>query len=873
MQTFQLTAFQPLGPAMDTLFRLEPHSALVVATELDAARTTLRFLEERGMEIALVPDMANALRQVAQNRPSLILIDGSLPGEEGYALCRRLKAEASTSSIPIIFLLASTDMAGRANAFRAGANDYLIPPVPQEELEVRIAAHVRRPSQMKLLRIALDTAMDAAFLMNEQGGFAYVNEAACQSLGYSREELLQLTIEDIDPDVKVEHIQANSEATRQGTPFKQVLASRHRRRDGSIFPVEISVSGFNINGISLGLCTVRNVTARKEAEEQLHASEQAFRAMVEHSPDLISRYDVNCRRTYMNPAFVRHCYRPMEELLGKTPLEAPVMLDPKDFMARLKQVMSTGQEMAEEFPIRDSAGKLHWGHVRLVPEFDQDNKAVSVLSIGRNITAIKENENRFRTLAENFPDLLIRFDNEARHTYVNPAVIETFGLQMEGFYGKRPDELTVFGDKGQILTKAIHKAYVTGQPSEQEIELQTLLGTQTYEIRCIPKRDSGNCLIGILVIGRNVTQLRETERALRTSEREFRSLAENSPSIIVRYDTDCRRTYVNPAFLRKTGRDIEAVLSKSPEESGTIDTSEYGFADAMKQYTSKLREVMATQSPREFQLSWPNPENGEMTHHVSYVVPEYDLHGTVIGVLAIGHDITALKLAETRLEESYKLLQELTSRRETAREEERKYMAREVHDELGQRLTALRLKMGLLKLKKQPSSEDVQQATGVLIEMTDQTLKVVRDVTAFLRPAALGLGIGPALDWLADEFQRDTGIACALDLMVIKPILNETQATALFRSAQESLTNVARHSGAKEARISLEEMDGNYVLEIVDSGLGFDMNAPQLQRFGLAGIRERMLSVGGTTTVESAPGKGTRVRVTLPVPDQMIENE
>jgi PAS domain S-box-containing protein len=548
-------------------------------------------------------------------------------------------------------------------------------------------------------------------------------------------------------------------------------------------------------------------------------------------------------------------------------------LDPKDFIARLQHVIQTKQEMAGEFPVRDAAGNIHWGHVRLVPEFGQDGDVVSVLSIGRDITPIKENENRFRTLAENFPDLLIRFDNDARHTYLNPTAVSTFGLPQEDFYGKRPDELSIYGDQGPVMTRAIHLAFVTGRPSQIEIELKTPRGTQTYEIRCIPKRDSGQSLIGILVIGRNVTLLRETEQALRTSEREFRTLAEHSPSILVRYDTDCRRTYVNPAFLRKTGRGIEVMLSKSPEESGTIDTSEEGFADAMADYTRKLREVMTTQTPGEFQLNWPDPESGEMTHHVAYVVPEFDLRGTVVGALAIGHDITALKQAESRLEESYKLLQELTSRRETAREEERKRMAREIHDELGQRLTALRLKIGLLKLKNQPSAEEVQQASSVLIEMTDQTLKVVRDVSALLRPASLELGLCPALDWLADEFQRNTGITCDLDLMVVKPILDETQATALFRCAQESLTNVARHSGAKGARISLEEMDGSYILEIVDSGLGFDMSSPQLQRFGLAGIRERMVSVGGTATVESAPGKGTRVQVTLPVPDQKIASE
>lgn len=836
---------------------------LIVSGSSERVEPVVRFLQTRGTAAHLIEDIHDPRLENFQSAPALILIADDFPEGKGFTLCRRLKGGMETQAIPIIMLLSAANAAARDKTFEAGADDYLLSPIRTEELEARLRPHMQGLSDLETLHVALEAAHDAAFLCAHGGDFVYVNEAACRSLGYSREELLGLGVADIDPGYAHHRFETDKKLVAEGTDIRMTLPSVHRRRDGSEFPVEVSVSTFRMADAGFALCMVRDITERRAAEERLHASEQAFRAMVENSPDLISRYDRDFRRIYMNPAFLRHCFQHADELLGKTPLEAPVLMNPADFMACLQRVMQEKQEIIQEVPVRDAAGELHWGHVRLVPEFDSQGDVVSILSIGRDITQIKESEHRFRTLAENFPDLLMRFDWKARHTYVNPAVTEAFGLPDQHFIGKQPSELEAYGDHSGDITAAIKRAFSSGQADVEEIRLPTAQGDQIYEMRFIPKRDSTKSLVAVLVIGRNVTQLRQTEQALRTSEREFRTLAENSPTIIVRYDLNCRRTYVNPAFVKQSGIPREKALFSDIRTRWNDEDSPDSKA-AIAEYLAKIREVIASGVPGEIQMQGLR-ETGETALYAMYLVPEYGVDGTVIGALAIGHDITPLKQAESRLEESYKLLQELTSRRETAREEERTRMAREIHDELGQRLTAIRLRMGMLRLQKcdVPCSLDAPIAT--LIDMTDQTLKVVRDVSALLRPAALELGLNPGLDWLAEEFQRNTGIACSVDLMVLKPVLTETQATVLFRCAQESLTNVARHSGAREVRISLEEADDNYVLEIVDNGLGFDMASPKVARFGLAGIRERMLSVGGAATVESSPGNGTRIRVTLPI--------
>ncbi|SDI50275.1 Histidine kinase-, DNA gyrase B-, and HSP90-like ATPase [Paraburkholderia steynii] len=231
---------------------------------------------------------------------------------------------------------------------------------------------------------------------------------------------------------------------------------------------------------------------------------------------------------------------------------------------------------------------------------------------------------------------------------------------------------------------------------------------------------------------------------------------------------------------------------------------------------------------------------------------------------AFVEDLTERKEAEHRLHKSYERLRELTSHLETAREDERKHIAREMHDELGQHLTALRLRASMLRMQLGDDRPELVEQTQGLISLVDETMQVVRGVIASLHPAVLATGIAAALEWLAAEFNRNGHTVCRLHLQDENIDVREDRTVVLFRLAQEALTNVARHAAANEVTITLERTPDACLLEVCDNGQGFDVLATRKRSFGLAGMEERVQMLGGQINIISSPGAGTTIIVRLP---------
>lgn len=354
------------------------------------------------------------------------------------------------------------------------------------------------------------------------------------------------------------------------------------------------------------------------------------------------------------------------------------------------------------------------------------------------------------------------------------------------------------------------------------------------------------------------TELRQANDTLSAREREFRTLAENQPDFIVRYDKEGRKTYFNAAMAKVFGPHAERYLGLRYDEKPEGDDRPTTSAE----YNRAIQQALEEGRDSDFEMSGIAPD-GSPRYYSVRAVCERDQEGKIEGVLAVARDITHVVEAERRLQELSDQLRQLAARQEVIREEERRHIAREIHDELGQQLTALRLKVNLIKL--QYADPSLRNAFAELLVMVDRTIQVVRDVSTVLRPAALDIGIAAAFDWLAAEFQRNSGIECEVDPIGGNLRLDEERAVVLFRIAQESLTNVARHSEAHYVSIALNEVPGGYLLEIQDDGKGFDPQAVGPRKFGLLGMRERALAVGGEVEVDSAPGKGTCIRVTVPV--------
>ena len=212
---------------------------------------------------------------------------------------------------------------------------------------------------------------------------------------------------------------------------------------------------------------------------------------------------------------------------------------------------------------------------------------------------------------------------------------------------------------------------------------------------------------------------------------------------------------------------------------------------------------------------------------------------------------------------SHEQLKRFSAHLEAAREEERRHIAREIHDELGQLLTALKMDVSLLEMR--PSIDlHVMQKLGEMRELAERAIGAVRHVANRLRPVALNYGIVPALQWLTESFSQRNSAVCQLLVHGPEPSLDNDQATPIFRIAQESLTNVARHAAASEVTVTLISNSETVALEISDNGRGFDMAHLVPERsFGLLGMSERARSLGTTLRIRSAPDAGTTISIVI----------
>ncbi|RYF84880.1 MAG: sensor histidine kinase, partial [Chitinophagaceae bacterium] len=240
-------------------------------------------------------------------------------------------------------------------------------------------------------------------------------------------------------------------------------------------------------------------------------------------------------------------------------------------------------------------------------------------------------------------------------------------------------------------------------------------------------------------------------------------------------------------------------------------------------------------------------------------------------VLAI--EVTEQHLAEEKLKESYEATRKLTEHLQNVREEERLHIAREIHDELGQLLTVLKMDVSWLNRKIQPVTEPVKEKMEGLLSLIDITVQKVRHISSELRPSLLDdLGLVAALEWHIEEFGKRSDIELDADLPATELLLPEPVKIGLFRILQESLTNVARHSGATRVTISLMQKENDLILTINDNGKGFDAENTKKKTLGLLGMKERTLMIGGEYKIKGTPGIGTVVEVTVPVPVFAKEN-
>jgi len=237
--------------------------------------------------------------------------------------------------------------------------------------------------------------------------------------------------------------------------------------------------------------------------------------------------------------------------------------------------------------------------------------------------------------------------------------------------------------------------------------------------------------------------------------------------------------------------------------------------------------------------------------------------------------INECRQAQEALRQSQEELRQLANYQECIKEDERKRIAREIHDELGQNLLALRIDIAMLHARTSTTHPKLNRKVHAVLDQIDATMKAMRAIINNLRPTVLDLGLNAAIEWQIKEFQRRTGIECELVISEKDLSLDDNRATALFRILQESLNNVFRHARATRTRIEVSQSsDGKILMRVADNGIGiFPGCRRKANSFGLIGIKERASILGGNVSIETEKDKGTTLVVSIPIKDDEADSD
>lgn len=595
------------------------------------------------------------------------------------------------------------------------------------------------------------------------------------------------------------------------------------------------------------------------------ATDRLYRDVVEDLTELVSRFRPDGTFTYVNEVFCRFFGKKAAEVLGTKWQGAAVAEDLAGIEAQLERLSPQHSVAVVENRVYSGTGEMRWMQFVNRGRFDRRGRLVEVQAVGRDITTLKQaeealraNEERFRLALAAVPIVVFNQDTALRYTWIgNPALGVSADLAMG-----RTDEEIIGGETAAPLTAIKRHALETGQRQRGLVRVQYQDRAGLFELVAEPLRDRAGQIQGITGVALDITGIAETQRALRDSEARFAKIFQASPQPIgISRLRDGTFVDVNEAFARLHGYRRDEIVGRTSNELRLWHSRN---RDAVFQV---LREQRSAQMV-EMQGRRRNGEVIDLLASIEWM--ELDGEPCALGILV---DITEQKRVAAELEASQRTLRALTSRLEEVREEERRKLARDIHDTFGHALTDWKFDLSWLDREMEKRgwnrADAVRKRLAGMARRVETEMDATRRMAAALRPPLLDtLGLVPALASLVDEFQKRTGLACCLSRTPRRLNLRDPLAVVIYRIAQELLTNVARHAQARSVELRLASGKGWITFQVRDDGCGIvDDAVVRPTSLGLLGIRERVAPLGGQFQIRSRAGRGTTVIVRLPFPE------
>jgi len=527
-----------------------------------------------------------------------------------------------------------------------------------------------------------------------------------------------------------------------------------------------------------------------------------------------------------------------------------------DIQTALKQ----NRSYTLEYKIHTSSGKIKWIWERGQGLLQNDGSIVLEGYIA-DITEKKESEEKiiaaakkWQTTIEAMSESVCLVDLEGHILEYNSMSLKIFGVSSKEIKMKCCWEL-VHG-----LGKPIENCPIVRMKKSKQRESMIFQDKDRWlEVRVDPIFDNQGELTGAVHVVSDITERKKAEEALIESEEKFKSLFENQLEAYAYHEiildekgkpSDYRFINVNGQFLLQTGlKNKNEIIGKTVLEI---------WPNLGKSWIDIYGEVALTGKPKTFE-NFSAPLNKHFL--VNAYSPKQGFFATSF------FDITENKKAADKLFSSREQLKLLTAHLQEVREEERRNISLEIHDDLGQQLTALKIDITWLRQILSNEDKSLIEKTESMNNIINGVIQSVQRISSSLRPSILDdLGLMPAIEWLVNDFNNYSGIKCKLTLPSDEFDFGKNEAINLFRIVQETLTNIARHSKATKASIIIKEANNNLEIKISDNGIGISKeNILDANSFGLQGMKERAEVFKGKIKITGREGKGTKVEIIVPL--------